>query len=542
MTRIHSRRVVFQPASRLGLQRGIQQLVDAIRPTLGPLPRCVAFHQFVTNKPPEMLNKGGIIARRIIQLPDHNADMGAMLARQMLWKLYETYGDGTATAAVLLAEIYDRGVTYLAAGGSPMQLCYYLEAGKQLILDELDAQVMSLRGKHELAALANSICGDPPLARMLGEIFDIIGEYGQLEIRPMRSRELQRDYVEGMAWKAELFSREMYNDKVRLKAQVENAAVLISDLKIEEPSELLPVLETAVRIGRRSLLVIANHVSPRAISLLLANSREPERFQAIAVRTPGPDRGDEIAAMEDLAVLTGGRPLLQVAKDTLDKVTAADLGWARRIWVDRFRFGIVGGGGDPRRLRAHVAALRQSLVRSQDPVVRRQLQTRIGQLMGGVATLHVGGPTEVEIEARKTLAEETAAALRAAIRGGVLPGGGAALLGCRQYLRQRSEASTDPDERAAYYILSCAVEAPARTIAANAGYDPGQVLACLQPYRQGLGFDVLSGQPVDMKAAGILDVAEVQKAAVSSAITTAAMALTVDVLVHHEKPIEATEP
>jgi len=502
----------------------------------------VAFHQLVTNKPPEMLTKGGIIARRIIQLPDRDADMGAMLARQMLWNLHEAYGDGVATAAVLLAEICSHGATYLAAGGNAMRLCHYLEAGRQVILDEIDRQVLRLNSKSQLAALAQSVCGDPPLARVLGEIFDIIGEYGQLEIRPMRSRELQRDYIEGMAWKSELFSREMYTDKARLKTQLEDVAILVSDLRIEEPDQLLPVLETTVRLGRRSLLVIASHISPRAVGMLIANSRVPERLQAIAVRTPGPERIDEIAAMEDLAVLTGGRPFLQAVGDTLAEVAAADLGHARRVWVDRFRFGIVGGGGDPRRLRAHVATLRQALSQCQDMQLLQRLRTRIGQLIGGVAILRVGGPTEIEIETRKSLAEETANTLRAAIRSGVVPGGGAALLACRPRLHQLWKVSTDPDERAAYRILRCAVEAPVRTIAENAGYDPGEVLAELQSASQGMGFDVLSGRVVNMVTAGILDVAEIQRAAVTNAINTAAMALTIDVLVHHEKPVEATKP
>jgi chaperonin GroEL len=542
MTRQRTRRVVFQPGARRGLQRGIQKMVDAIRPTLGPLPRLVAFHQLVTSKMPEMLTKGGVIARRIIELPDRDEDMGAMLVRHMLWNLHESYGDGTATAAVLLEAIYNQGVTYIASGGNAMRLRHYLEEGMQVILDELDRMTLWLDGKQQLAKLAESICGDPPLARMLGEIFDIVGEYGQLEIRPMRSRELQRDYVEGMAWKAELFSREMYADKVHLKTQLEDAAILISDLKVDEPDQLLPALTAAMQSGRRSLLVIANQLSPRAISLLLANSRDAEKFKAIAVRTPGPEREDEVAALQDLAVLTGGRPFLQATQDTLATVTAEDLGQARRVWADRHRFGIVGGRGNPRQLRQHVAMLRSAVANAQDTTVRQRLQQRIGQLVGGVATLRVGGPTEVEIETRKALAEETSGALRAAIRDGVLPGGGAALLACRPILRQRLDGCDKPDERAAYRILATAVEAPARTIFANAGYDASEVLADIRSGGPGAGFDVVGGRVVDMVEAGILDVAAVQKAALTGAITTAATALTVDVLVHHKKPQESAKP
>jgi chaperonin GroEL len=542
MTRGRTRRVVFQPGARHGLQRGIQQMVGAIRPTLGPLPRVVAFHQLVTNKMPEMLTKGGVIARRIIELPDRDEDMGAMLVRHLLWNLHEEYGDGTATAAVLLEAIYNQGVTYIASGGNAMRLRHHLEEGMQLVLGELDRMTSWLDGKQQLAKLAESICGDPPLARMLGEIFDIIGQYGQLEIRPMRSRELQRDYVEGMAWKAEIFSREMYADKVHLKTQLEDVAILISDLMIDEPDQLLPVLTAAVQSGRRSLLVIGTQLSPRAISLLLANSRDADKFKAIAVRTPGPLREDELAALQDLAVLTGGRPFLQATQDTLAAVTAEELGGARRVWADRYRFGIVGGRGNPRQLRQHVAMLRGALAKAQDVTARQRLQQRIGQLVGGVATLRVGGPTEVEIETRKALAEETSGALRAAIRDGVLPGGGTALLACRPVLRQRLQEVREPDARAACRILAHALEAPARAIFSNAGYDASEVLADVRSAGPGAGFDVVNGRVVNILESGILDVAAVQKAALIGAITTAATALTIDVLVHHKKPQESAKP
>ncbi len=509
---------------------------------MGPLTIILSNHQLVTNKMPEMLTKGGVIARRIIELPDRDEDMGAMLVRHMLWNLHEQYGDGTATAAVLLEAIYNQGATYLAAGGNAMRLRQHLEEGLRLALDEMDHMTFWLKGKHELARLAESICGDPPLARMLGEIFDIIGEHGQIEIRPMRSRELQRDYVEGMAWKAELFSREMYADKVLLKTQLEDAAILISDLNIDDPGQLVPALTAAMQAGRRSLIVIASQVSPRAVSLLLANSRKPEQFIAIAARTPGSDREDEAAALQDLAVLTGGRPFLQATQDTLENVAIEDLGRARRVWADRHRFGIVGGRGDPRQLRRHVATLRTALSQAPDATVQRRLQQRVGQLMGGVATLRVGGPTEIEIETRKAVAEETSGALRAAIRDGVLPGGGSALLACRPVLLKQLDGCPDPDKRAAYRILAKAIEAPVRTIVSNAGYDASEVLAGIRSKGARVGFDVVGGRIVDMTESGILDVAAVQKAALRGAVTTAAMALTVEVLVHHKKPQEAAKP
>jgi chaperonin GroEL len=300
--------VVFQPATHRGLQRGINQLVNAVRPTLGPLPRTVACHQLVTNKMPELLTKGGLIARRIIQLPDRDEDMGAMLVRHLLWSLHQEFGDGTATAAVLFQSVYNQGVHYLASGGNAMQLRRYLEKGAEVILEELSKMTLRVEGKEQLAQIAQSICYDPPLAKMLGEVFDIVGEHGQLEITSFRSRELEREYTDGMYWEAAgLFSREMITDHTHGTVEMENAAILISDLEIEDPRQLLPVMAMAAEAEIRSLLIVSNKLSASAISLLVTN-RDPEKFQAIAVKTPGITKEGEVEAIEDVAILTGGRP------------------------------------------------------------------------------------------------------------------------------------------------------------------------------------------------------------------------------------------
>jgi len=533
--------VVFQPTVYRGLQRGIGQLVAAIRPTLGPLPRVVAYHQLVTNKMPEMLTKGGIVARRIIQLPDRNADAGAMLLRHLLCRLHDEYGDGTATAAVLFESIFDRSVTYLVSGGNATRLRHFLEQGMQIILNELSARTIPVDGKEQLAHIAESICGDPPLARLLGEVLDIIGEHGQLEIRPVRSRELFREYMEGMSWKADLFSRDMLTDAARTKVMLESAAILITDLEIEDPRDLLPAISAATQNGLTSLVVVATKLSPAIIATLLGN-RQPGKFEGIAVRTPGMNAAEEAAALEDLAILTGGRAFLRAAGDDLHGVIFQDLGRARRVWANMTRFSIVAGQGDPRRLREHIRSLRAAAGQVTDRDERGRLLKRVGQLMGGVATLHVGGATELEIQTRKELAEETAGSLRAAIREGVVPGGGTALLDCRPALRRALDRSTDVDERAAYRILLKAVEAPARAILGNAGLDASEVLARIKQAGPGHGFDVMAGQVVEMAQAGVYDVAAVQKAAVRGAITTAGLALSVDVLVHHKKPEESVNP
>jgi len=528
--------VIFEPRSRQGMQLGINRLVDAIRPTLGPLPRTVVNEQY-SKKKPELLDEGAVIARRIIQLPNREEDMGAMYLRQVLWTLHETTGDGTATAAVVFQTIYNLGLRYLTAGGNAMRLRQYLEAAIPVILNKLDEMVVHLHGKKELARLAETICYDPPLAKMLGEIFDIVSEYGRLEIRSGRSRELEREYIEGMYWDGGLFSREMITDVSLGRTSMENPAILISDLEVQDPQDLLPLLDTAIRSEVKTLLLVLKSVSERAMSVLLAKPNR-ERVQVVGVRLPGVRVDFVRETMQDLAILTGGRPYLQAAGDTLRQLQFAHLGHARRAWADTNFFGIVGGKGDPRQLRQHISRLRSTFADIDDSQDRKRLQERIGKLLGGTAVLWVGDTTSIAVEARKALAERTAEAMRGSLRDGVVPGGGVALLACKHPLQEKLHQAQDTDERAAYSILLKAIEAPIRTLLDNAGNDPGEILGEVVEAGPGYGFDVVRQQIVDMAQVGLYDTASVVKAIMQSTIRGAALALTVDVLVHRKNPPE----
>ena len=284
---------------------------------------------------------------------------------------------------------------------------------------------------------------------------------------------------------------------------------------------------------------MADKISDNALGFLLAN-KKPDRFQAIAVTTPGYGPAERMAALEDLAILTGGKPFIQVAGDTFNRIKLEEFGQARRIWADRRNFGIIGGKGSPRRLRQHIATLRAAYDSTDDIVKREQLLKRIGKLLGGSATLWVGAATELEIKERVELAKRTAAAMRAAIREGILPGGGAALLACRPQLEQKLSESSNSDEKAAYRILLEAAAAPFRTIVTNAGFDDRDVLADIKLAGGGptYGFDVVSEEPADMITAGIWDAAIVQKSAVYAAISGAALALTIDVMVHRTEQLD----
>src|SRR5579859_630837 len=260
-----SNRVVFQPAAHLAMQRGINKIAAAIRPTLGPYPRYVAIARFPEQMAPFLLDNGGLIARKIIQLADPDEDMGAMLLRHVIWKQQTSVGDGTATTALLFQSVFNQGVRYLAAGGDAVRLRHYLERGLSLILNVLDGMAQPVGGKEKLAQLAETICNDPALAGLLGEIIDIIGEYGRLEIRPGRSRSLEREYIEGFYWRSSVFSRDMLIDRVQLKTEMENVTILMSDYDITEQSQVQAIVERAIdsesqsesRSASRALLIIA---------------------------------------------------------------------------------------------------------------------------------------------------------------------------------------------------------------------------------------------------------------------------------------------
>lgn len=536
-------RVVFQPSVYRRFGAGARMLVDTVRPTLGPQPRIVMLSPNFREQKPELLDDAGTIARRVVQLTGRDEDMGAMFVRHMLWRVKEQAGDGTATAAVLFQSLYEQGVRYLAAGGNAPQLRRHLERGLQLVLDQLSAMTLRSKGEAELSQLAEAVCHEPELAHLLGEIFDIIGCYGRLELRAGHGLGHRREYTEGLYYeRSGVLAASMLADAARQRTDLHDAGLIISDLDVTDVHDLVPAIVLAQRMGLKALAIMLTRLTDDAIPLLLSATRGPDMPQVIAVKAPGVDINDRSAALEELRYTTGGRPLLQAAGDSLRGVAADDIGRARRIWATGELFGLVGGQGDTRKLRGHIAALSGAFERADDPVVRKRLLGRLGKLRGGSAALFVGGLSSHDIDARKELAERTAQALRGALREGVVPGGGTALLNCRAPLLQIAADSLDETERFAYRMLARALEEPFRTIVANAGHNSSVVLAALDQAPAGSVWDARSDELADAAAAGIFDVASVQKAAAYHAIGGAALALTIDVLVHSKRQIVSINP
>jgi chaperonin GroEL len=534
--------VVFQPETARGFQGGINKIVAAITPSLGPFPRAVAIDRMYTAaRSPEFLDSGGLIARRIIELPDRDENAGAMYIRGALWNLHERVGDGVATAALIFQTIFNQGLRYLATGGNAMILSRYLEKGLEIILQELETQVQPIAGAEALTGVAKTVCHDPEIATTLGKIINMVGEYGVVQIRAGRGRGIEQELVSGSFWPGALVSKKMMYDTARNRTTFENAAILITDLEIEEPQDLLAVIRAAVEAQVTRLVVMCASASEQVQGLMF-QSKAAGKLQIIAVKVPGLRSDVQMNNMTDIALLTGGQVLLKAASDTLEKVTPEHFGRARRIWANEDYTGIVYPQGDPKKIRRHITTLRNAHTKAQKSEDRQRLQDRIGTLQGGAATIDVGGITETEMETRVELAKRTAESLRGAAREGILPGGGAALLACRDAVDKLIAADDNVDARAAHRLLKIALEAPYRTLMSNSGYQAGKYLGEIEQGGVGFGFDLISGQVREMIPAGIIDVAAVQKRAIISAIKGAALALTIDVLVHRLKPPMVTDP
>lgn len=535
-------RVIFQPATYQAMCRGVGLLVDAIRPTLGPRPRFTAIERTDRNRTPEILDDGALIARRIVGLTDRDADMAAMFTRQMLWTLREKTGDGSATAAILFHAIFTRGVEYVVSGGNAARLRVHLEKALGVILEELAALAVPIGGSEPLARMADMVCFNQPMAAMLGEIVDIVGPHGDVDLRSSYGTSLRREYIRGTHWQAGLFSPERFIPPGATRADLSEPSILVSDLAIETAEELAALLEVAVQAQARSLAVIASGFSDQALAMMHVASQHARGFPILPIKIPEGSADDLPTTLTEMTVLLGGLPLVRAAGDSLYSVRPHNLGRARSAWADRFHFGTVGGGGDVRQLREHLERLRSAHQSADRVDERNRLRQRIGRLTGGSATLWIEGTTETETRVRMDTATRAVETLRAALSGGVVPGGGTCLLACRDALRARQQTAQEADERAAYSILAQALESPIRALLSNAGVRPGAVLAGLHAAGPGHAFDVVRGSIVRVQEARLYDPYAVQAAAVFSAVSSAATALTVDVLVHHKKPQQAMTP
>ncbi|MGC4190540.1 MAG: TCP-1/cpn60 chaperonin family protein [Thermomicrobiales bacterium] len=523
------RRIVFAPGSHRAFDRGVEAIARAIRPTLGPIARTVAVERGMRTISPEVLDDGASIARRITSLGDSAMDSGAMYLRGLLWRVHEEAGDGTATAAAIFAAALAEGRRAVAAG-IPAQLLRAAIEREAATLETLIAvQAVPVAGEAMLRAMAFAIGDDAKLAALIGEALDVVGAYGQIDLRKGSPRESVVEFVAGSFWESMLLSTPAFTDLVRQRTEIANALVLLTNLDLESPADLIPVLEAArTNEDAGGLLILCTAISPAVAGFLHANS-QPGVWPILAARTPAVDRSGAIA---DLATLTGATPLVQEAGMTLATWHPSMLGSARTTWVTRTQFGIVSGGGNPTAIRHHVSNLRSRWNPLSLDADQIGIRDRLGRLYGMSATIRVGGATDAELTHRTAAAERTIRVLRGALDGGVVPGGGASFLHALAALPECAGTAHGEIASAARLVVSHALRAPISTMLANAGYPVPSTIAKLDATPEGTTFDVMHGQMVDALESGIVDPVHVVTTAVRRALHAAVLALTIDVLLH----------
>jgi chaperonin GroEL len=524
--------VILPPRSRAAIQRGVDQMADLLKVTLGPCARTVAIEPTVSRgQPPEILDDGATIARRVIELPNRLENVGAMLLRQIAFRTREEVGDGATSAAVIAQAILAEANRYIAAGGNVMRMRAGVELGVPVIMAELDRLTKKIEEPDEMTALISGVTNDPQLGEMFGEIYDIIGGDAVVVVQDAQATRTFHEYVEGVQWDKGFVSPYMATDADRNECVLEDVPILITNRGIKTAKELLPIFEKVRAAGFTSLFIISNDITADAIAMLVVNKQQGV-LTTLAVNSPGyGDRRMEI--LRDICVLTGGRLINEDEGATVESATLEDLGRARRVWADRANFNIVGGYGDAAAVRERIAVIRKEIPTITDEYERGKARERLGKLSGGIAVVSVGAPTPAAQKEKRNRVEAAVSAMRTAGEGGVVAGGGIALLACaRAVLAIEAEG----DVAMGLKVLAHALGAPAHWIIANSGQRPTPIIAELARRPEGWGYDVLKGEYVDMLEAGIADPTLVVKKAVEIALSGAQMAMTTDTLVLHSKP------
>jgi chaperonin GroEL len=515
----------FNTRAQYSIKRGVDTLANAIKVTIGPRGRNVVLDQHL--EAPQVLNDGVAIARGL-DLENPFTNMGLQLIKEAAIKTNDMVGDGTTTATLLVQAILNEGLKNITAGANPMMLRTGLELGLDALLEEIKAISKPIETHAEIAQVATIAAGDPEIGEMLADVFDHVGKEGIITVEEGRGIASEIEYIKGMQFDRGYISPSMVTDQERMEAVLSNCSILITDKKITGFSELLPLLEHLMENGQKQLLVIAEDVEGEALTSLAMNKRRGV-FHTLAIRAPSfGDRRETV--LQDIAIMTGGRFVSEKAGRRLDNVTIEDLGYARSVITKQNTTVILDGNGTQEAIQGRMNELRAQLADTANANYdREKLQQRLASLSGGVGVIKVGAATEVELKERKLRVEDALASTRAALEEGVVPGGGVALVIAQAVLD--SVKTKLPEELIGVNILRRALEEPLRQIAENGGYDGSVVVATVREKPFGYGFDVITGQYVDMFKAGIIDPVKVTRTALQNAVSIAGMLLTTDTII-----------
>ena len=520
-----AKQIIFGEEARRSLERGINALADTVKITLGPKGRNVVLDK--KYGAPLITNDGVTIAKEV-ELENPFENMGAQLVKEVATKTNDVAGDGTTTATLLAQAIIREGLRNLAAGANPMVLRSGIEAATAAAVDGLKGMSVPVSGKGSIENVASISASDPSVGKLISEAMEKVGKDGVITVEESKTMQTNLSLVEGMQFDRGYVSAYMATDTEKMEAVLDNPYILITDKKISNIQEILPLLEQVVQSGRQ-MLIIAEDIEGEAMATLVVNKLRGT-FTCVAVKAPG--FGDRRKAMlQDIAILTGGQVISEELGYELKSATIDMLGNARQVKVDKDNTTIVEGSGNKEDIAARIASIRSQIADTTSDYDREKLQERLAKLAGGVAVIQVGAATEIEMKERKLRIEDALAATRAAVEEGIVPGGGTALLNTIPNVQALLNKYTG-DAKTGVQIVLRALEEPVRQIAANAGVEGSVVVEKIKRARKvGFGYDARGDRFVDMTEAGIIDPTKVTRSALQNAASVAATVLTTESLV-----------
>ena len=521
-----AKQIIYGEEARKALQAGIDKLSDTVKITLGPKGRNVVLDK--KYGAPLITNDGVTIAKEV-ELEDAFENMGAQLVKEVATKTNDVAGDGTTTATLLAQALVREGMKNVAAGANPMVVKKGMQMAVDAVVEALKAEAKPVKTADDIARIATISAADEFIGKLIADAMEKVTADGVITIEESKTSETYSDVVEGMQFDRGYISPYMVTDTDKMEAVIDDAYILITDKKISNIQEVLPLLEKIVQAGQK-LVIIAEDVEGEALSTILVNKLRGT-FTCVCVKAPGfGDRRKEM--LQDIAILTGGEVITSDLGLELKDADIPQLGRAKQVKVTKENTTIVDGAGDSEAIKGRVAQIRSQIETTTSEFDREKLQERLAKLAGGVAVIRVGAATETEMKEKKLRIEDALAATKAAVEEGSVAGGGVALLQTTPAGQKLLETTDDADLKTGIRIVLKAIEAPVRQIAKNAGLE-GSVIVneILNANKSGYGFDFASEKYVDMFEAGILDPAKVTRSALQNAASVAAMVLTTESLV-----------
>jgi len=516
--------IAFDQEARAAMQRGVTKLARAVKVTLGPKGRNVIIQKSFGSP---TVTKDGVTVAKEIELEDKYEDMGASMVKEVASKTSDVAGDGTTTATVMAEAIYNEGLRAVVAGVNPMLMKRGMDRAVEDIVAEvkrMSTKVSTSKETEQVATVASNF--DPEVGKMIAEATEKVGKDGVITVEEGKSLSTDVEWVEGMQFDRGYLSPYFVTDPSAMECVLEDAYILIHEKKIGTVKDLVPVLEKVAQTGK-PLLIIAEDIEGEALATLVINKLRGT-FRCAAVKAPG--YGDRRKAMlEDIATLTGGKPIFEALGIELENVGLNDLGQAKKIVIDKDNTTVIEGAGTSDAIKGRIEAIRREIEDTKSDYDREKLEERLAKLSGGVAKINVGAATESEMKEKKARVEDALHATRAALEEGILPGGGVALLRASRQVKPAPDLTAD--EKTGFEIVVRACAAPIAQIAENAGQDGGVVVSKVLESQGNVGYDALHDTYTDLVQAGIIDPTKVTRYALQNAASVATLLLTSDALI-----------